>query len=84
MTYLKDEEFLAHWKDPALFSYAIEGAHLVRQILDYVVKRETEPQLRMVLHGSTLTPAEIDNVLNADNRPIAAGRLIAAKLDRLG
>lgn len=83
MTYLK-EEFLAHWKDPALFSHATDGAHLVRQMLDYVVKREAEPQLRMVLHGSTLTQAEIDNVLNADDRPLAAGRLIAAKLDRLG
>lgn len=83
MTYLKDEEFLAHWKDPALFSYAIEGAHLVRQILDYAVKRETEPRLQIVLHGSTLTHAEIDAVLKADDRPAAAGRLIAAKLDRL-
>lgn len=79
-----DDEFLAHWKDPALFSYATEGGHLVRQLQDYVAKRETEPRLQVVLHGSTLTPAEVDNVLNADDRPLAAGKLIAAKLDRLG
>jgi hypothetical protein len=55
VTHLKDEEFLAHWKDPALFSYATEGAHLVRQLQDYVVKREAEPRVQVVLHGSTLT-----------------------------
>lgn len=79
----QEEEFLAHWKDPALFSYATEGAHLVRQMQDYVGKREAEPRLQIVLHGSTLTHAEIDTVLNADDRPAAAGQLIAAKLNRL-
>lgn len=78
-----EEEFLAHWKDPALFSYATEGAHLVRQMLDYAGQRETEPRLRIVLHGSTLTNAEIENVLNADDRPTAASQLISAKLERL-
>lgn len=80
----EEDEFLAHWKEPALFSHATEEAHLVRQMQDFVGKREAEPRLQMVLHGSTLTDAEIDNVLNADERHTAASQLIAAKLDRLG
>jgi hypothetical protein len=79
-----DAEFLAHWKAPAVFSHATEGKHLVRQIQDYVRKREVTSELQMVLHGSTLTLVEIDSVLNADDRPAAASQLIAAKLDRLG
>lgn len=78
-----DAEFLVHWKAPALFSYATKGEHLVRQIQDYVRQREVTSELQMVLHGSTLTLVEIESVLNADNRPVAASQLISAKLDRL-
>ena len=78
-----DDKFLAHWSDPALFSYTVDPKHLLRQLTDYLRRRADIPKLGLVLLGSTLTDAEIDSVLNADDPMAAARALLAAKLNRL-
>ena len=78
-----DEEFLAHFRHPALFSYATDAEHLLRKIHDYLKRRTESAQLELVLHGSTLTRLEIEGVLNAEVCLEAAEKLLGAKLDRL-
>ena len=78
-----NDGFLAHFRNPALFSYATDAEHLLKQIHDYVKRRADCAQLDLVLHGSTLTRLEIDEVLNAEISLDAAGKLLADKVDRL-
>jgi hypothetical protein len=77
-----DDDFLAHWRNPALFSYTTEPAHLLRQIHDYVRQRAEQPQLGMVYLGSTLTGADIDAVLKSESQVEAARALIARRMNR--
>lgn len=71
---------------PALWSHTVDPEFLFRQIEDYARKRQPVPDLQMVLHGSTLTPAEVDSVLTASpvHRVDVARKLMWQKLERLG
>jgi len=77
-----DDDFLAHWRDPALFSYTTEPAHLLRQIHDYVKQRAEHPALGLVHLGSTLTRRDIDAVLISENQVETARDLIARRMNR--
>lgn len=78
------DDFLAHFFDAALFSYALEPDLLTRQMNDYLRRRKETPKLGMVLHGSTLSDSEIDAVLTSTDPHGAGAILIAEKLDRWG
>jgi hypothetical protein len=77
------DEFLAGWKNPALFSYAIDANLLLRQIDDYMLKRGEHPMLGLVLHGFTLTEAEVEAVVRAVDQVGAATTLLANVVNRL-
>jgi hypothetical protein len=77
------DEFLADWKNPAMFSYAIDANFFLRQIDDYVLKRGEHPMLGLVLHGFTLTETEIKAVLCAVDRLGAASTLLSNVVNRL-
>lgn len=76
------DDFLSHWRNPALFSYTTEPALLLRQIQEFVKQRAEHPELGFVLLYSTLTQREIECVLEAEQQVEAAISLIARKVDR--
>lgn len=50
---------------PALCSHTVDPEFLLKQIDDFACKSQQVPDLQLVLHRSTLTPAEVDSVLEA-------------------
>jgi hypothetical protein len=77
-----NDDFLSHWRDPALYTETLDADLLLQQVFEYLYRRAETPRLGLVLHGSAVTEREIDGLLFAVDPHTAATALIAAKLDR--